>query len=65
MTRHRVSRRIRHVIAADMAAWDELGSDIVVRPLPSAARATSAEFAAELRRGRAKLMHRQGREGGA
>lgn len=48
-----------------MAAWDELGSDIVVRPLPSAARATSAEFAAELRRGRAKLMHRQGREGGA
>lgn len=59
VTRHRIARRLRHVIAADLPAWDALGNDVVVRALPAAAHATSADFAAELRRGRDKLTARR------
>jgi len=47
-------------LADDLAAWDELGSDVLVRALPAAAGASSAEFAGELRRGRRKLAVRLG-----
>lgn len=50
VVRHRVSRRIRHAIAVELAAWDAVGLDVVVRALPSAAAATSSELASDLRK---------------
>ncbi len=66
VTRHRVARRLRHVLAGDVRAWDELGCDVLVRALPSAAAASSAELAADLGGGRRRLAARLARpEAGA
>lgn len=47
VVRHRVTRRLRHVVAPRLAALPE-GSRLVVRALPAAASATSAELADDL-----------------
>ena len=52
VTRHRIARRVRHVFAHELPAWDALGCDVVVRVLPAGATATSSEVAADLNRAR-------------
>jgi ribonuclease P protein component len=47
VTRHRVTRRLRHVVAARLAALPP-GARLVVRALPPAASASSAELAEDL-----------------
>jgi ribonuclease P protein component len=47
VVRHRVSRRLRHVVAPRLAALPA-GSHLVVRALPPAAAASSAELAEDL-----------------
>lgn len=47
VVRHRVTRRLRHLVAERMGTMPA-GSALVVRALPSAAPATSAELAADL-----------------
>ena len=47
VVRHQVSRRLRHVLRAPVAALPD-GSLLVVRAAPAAATATSAELAADL-----------------
>lgn len=55
VTRHSVARKIRHLISADMAHWDELGMDALIRALPASANASSSQLAADLRKCRQKL----------
>ncbi len=63
VVRHRVARRLRHLVAPRLA---ELPADamLVVRALPPAAAATSAELAEDLEAGvraaRRKLGERRG-----
>jgi ribonuclease P protein component len=47
VVRHRVTRRLRHLVAARLGTLPT-GSSLVVRALPTAAAATSAELGAEL-----------------
>ncbi len=47
VVRHRVTRRLRHLVAQRMGTMPA-GSALVVRALPLAAPATSAELAADL-----------------
>ncbi|SDN26018.1 ribonuclease P protein component [Allokutzneria albata] len=47
VVRHRVSRRLRHLLGPRLAELPS-GSQLVVRALPPAADATSAELAADL-----------------
>jgi ribonuclease P protein component len=47
VVRHRVSRRLRHLIAQRMGTMPA-GSALVVRALPASASASSAELAADL-----------------
>jgi ribonuclease P protein component len=47
VVRHRVSRRVRHLVRDRLAALPP-GSRLVVRAHPAAASATSAELAADL-----------------
>lgn len=47
VVRHRVSRRLRHVVAARLGTLPD-GSSLVVRALPPSATTTSAELAADL-----------------
>jgi ribonuclease P protein component len=47
VVRHRVSRRLRHLVAARLGTVPA-GSSLVVRALPSAATASSAELGADL-----------------
>lgn len=47
VTRHRVARRLRHVVR-DRLGTLPAGSSLIVRALPSAATATSAEFRQDL-----------------
>lgn len=46
VVRHRVTRRLRHVVAAHLAELPA-GSNVVVRALPPSADATSAELEAD------------------
>lgn len=46
VTRHQVTRRLRHVVAAHLADLPA-GSSVVVRALPAASSATSAELEAD------------------
>ncbi len=46
VTRHQVTRRLRHVVAAHVDSLAP-GSSVVVRALPPAAHATSAELEAD------------------
>lgn len=64
VTRHAVSRKLRHVVAAGVDTLPrEL--DVVVRALPAAASATSAELAQDFRQSleasRAKMERKRGR----
>lgn len=47
VTRHRVARRLRHLLAVRLADL-EAGSRLVIRAAPAASTATSAELAADL-----------------
>jgi ribonuclease P protein component len=47
VVRHRVTRRLRHLVAARLDTLPA-GSMLVVRALPPAATASSAELAADL-----------------
>lgn len=47
VTRHRVARRLRALCAKEVGMW-AAGDLIVVRALPTAAAATSAELAVDL-----------------
>lgn len=47
VVRHRVTRRLRHIVAQRMGTMPD-GSALVVRALPPAATASSAELAADL-----------------
>ena len=58
VVRHRVSRRVRHVFAAQLPAWDAADLDVVVRALPPAAAASSVEIADVLDAGRRRLAGR-------
>ncbi|MGC0366745.1 ribonuclease P protein component [Rhodococcus sp. 27YEA15] len=52
--RHRVARRLRH-ICADLVGQVSPDTDVVIRALPGAASATSAELARQLRAGLTKM----------
>lgn len=52
VSRHRIARRVRHVFAQNVQAWDELACDVVVRVLPGGATASSAEVATDLDKAR-------------
>lgn len=54
VVRHRVTRRLRHVVAPRLAALPA-GAMVVVRALPPAGGASSATFAAEVDSALAKL----------
>ncbi|HJQ46087.1 MAG TPA: ribonuclease P protein component [Amycolatopsis sp.] len=47
VVRHRVSRRLRHLVADRLGTVPD-GSSLVIRALPPAAEATSGELAADL-----------------
>ena len=57
VVRHQVVRRLRHVVR-DRLTTLPAGSRLVVRALPPAATATSAELAADLDAGLAKALRR-------
>lgn len=61
--RHQVSRRLRHVFAAEARQWDAAGFDVVVRALPAAAGAPSAQLAAELSSSRERLLRKRASAG--
>lgn len=50
VVRHRVSRRLRHVMADFLTLLPE-GTDVVLRARPAAAGASSTELAADVRSG--------------
>src|SRR3546814_8604027 len=52
--RHRVARRLRH-ICADFVGQVSPETDVVIRALPGAATASSAELAKQLRGGLTKM----------
>ncbi|APU18054.1 ribonuclease P protein component [Actinoalloteichus sp. GBA129-24] len=54
VVRHRVSRRLRHVFRARLAALPP-GTDVVVRALPPAAASTSEQLAADVDRALRRL----------
>lgn len=60
VVRHRVARRLRHQLASRLDAL-ESGSRVVVRALPAAAPATSAEIGADLDAGLAAARRREAR----
>lgn len=47
VVRHRVSRRLRHLLADRLDAWPA-GTDVVVRAQPPAASSSSAELGSDL-----------------
>lgn len=58
VVRHRVSRRLRHLLAPRLAALPE-GSRVVVRALPPAAEASSAELGVDLDAGLRGALRKQ------
>lgn len=58
VVRHRVSRRLRHLLAPRLAALPE-GSRVVVRALPPAADASSAELGVDLDAGLRGALRKQ------
>jgi ribonuclease P protein component len=58
VVRHRVSRRLRHLLAPRLAALPE-GSRVVVRALPPAAEASSAELDVDLDAGLRGALRKQ------
>lgn len=59
VVRHRITRRLRPLVRERLAALPE-GSDVVVRALPPAAAASSAELAADLDTGLRVAARRSG-----
>lgn len=59
VVRHRVSRRLRHLVAARLGSLPR-GSLLVVRALPPAAAATSAELGADLDSGLRSALRKLG-----
>lgn len=57
VVRHRTARRLRHV-AATLSADLPRGTDVVLRALPSAGSADSAELEKDLRKALAKALKR-------
>ena len=55
VVRHRVSRRLRHLLAARLDLLPE-GARLVVRAAPAAGTATSADLGADLDRAIARLV---------
>ena len=55
VVRHRVARRLRHLLAARLPALPS-GTRLVVRAAPGAATASSAELGADLDRALARLV---------
>jgi ribonuclease P protein component len=55
VVRHRVARRLRHLLATRLPALPG-GTRLVVRAAPAAATATSAELGADLDRALARLV---------
>lgn len=53
--RHQVTRRFRHLVMRDIADWDRLNMDFVVRALPPAATASSEELRVGLAKCRRRL----------
>ncbi|MGH3434348.1 MAG: ribonuclease P protein component [Thermocrispum sp.] len=62
VVRHRVSRRLRHIVAQRLGTMPA-GCALVVRALPPAASATSAELAADLDSALRKLRLAGGEQG--
>jgi ribonuclease P protein component len=60
VVRHRVTRRLRHVVRERLAALPP-GSRLVVRALPAAAEAPSSALAADLDSALASLLRRSAR----
>ena len=61
VVRHRVTRRLRPLVRDHLSSL-EPGTDVVIRALPAAATATSAELAADLQSGLSAAQRpRQGR----
>ncbi|WP_042937929.1 ribonuclease P protein component [Rhodococcus sp. AW25M09] len=54
VTRHRVARRLRHICSDVLGELPE-NTDVVIRALPGAASASSAELLVQLRSGMKKL----------
>lgn len=50
VVRHRVSRRLRHLLRGSAADWDDVASKVVVRALPGSSDATSTQLSASLER---------------
>lgn len=59
VVRHRVSRRLRHICAGAVAAVPA-EFDVVIRALPGAASASSADLAAQFHSGLRRLAPRAG-----
>ncbi len=57
VVRNRVKRRLRHQVATQLTTVPH-GTSVVLRALPAAATATSAELAQELRSGLARCLQR-------
>ena len=57
VVRHRVARRLRHLLAARLPLLPD-GTRLVVRAAPAAATATSAELGADLDRALTRLADR-------
>ena len=55
VVRHRTQRRLRHVAAGRLTTLPALGGLLVVRALPAAGTATSAELAVDVDRGLRRL----------
>jgi ribonuclease P protein component len=55
VVRHRVSRRLRHLLASRLAELPE-GTRLVVRAAPAAGSASSAELGADLDRALARVV---------
>ncbi|MGI8589916.1 MAG: ribonuclease P protein component [Nakamurella sp.] len=58
--RHRVTRRLRPLVRAELGVLP-LGTDVVVRALPSAGFATSADLGLDLRTGLAAAVRKRSR----
>ncbi|MDQ2740424.1 MAG: ribonuclease P protein component [Actinomycetota bacterium] len=58
--RHRVTRRLRPLVRAELGVLP-LGTDVVVRALPSAGFATSADLGVDLRTGLAAAVRKRSR----
>lgn len=58
--RHRVTRRLRPLVRAELGVLP-LGTDVVVRALPSAGFATSADLGVDLRTGLATAVRKRSR----